>query len=330
MEANALCDKAMYILRGDNFTEIGTAYTNFHKAIALDPNFARPYVGLLELRVREDVLVPGLKMATTDELRLIAWHLEKLAPHLAATYIAQAAINYSDRKFAEAEQCELAAIKANPNYEFSYTFYSWLLACYGRPNEALEQLTNSLRLEPSKVIVYRAFGNTYYAKRDYSNAIVWYEKAIQVEPHHFIAWWGLGMSLRAMGDYTNALPFMEKSEILSGADEMRTRAGYASLRAAMDQDGIPGFWSQHWKWAEQDTNATLYVKASIQMHLGNTNGALDLLEASFTNHERGANYDTPLNTLLYDDEFDAVRDHPRFTNLLEQMGLTKVMRLRRK
>jgi serine/threonine protein kinase len=329
-EAKALCNKAMYILRGDNYTEIGTAYTNFQKAIVLDPNFARPYVGLLELRVREDLPIPGLKKATTDELRLIARHLEKLAPHLPATHIAQAAINYSDRRFAEAEQCELAAIKANPNYEFGYTFYSWLLGCYGRPDEALEQLTNSLRLEPSKVIVYRAFGNSYYAKRDYTNAIVWYQKAIDLEQHHFVAWAGLGRSLRAMGDYTNALPKMEKSEILSGADGEATRARYTSLRRALDQDGISGFWTQHLKWAERDANATLYGKASIQMHLGNTNTALELLEASFRNHERGHDYETPLNTLLYYDEWDNLHDNPRFKQLLDEMGLTKVMPQRKK
>jgi serine/threonine protein kinase len=66
LEANGLCDRAMYILRGDDYVEVGTAYTNFYNAIELDPNFARPYVGLLELRVREDVNVQGLPGTTMD------------------------------------------------------------------------------------------------------------------------------------------------------------------------------------------------------------------------------------------------------------------------
>jgi serine/threonine protein kinase len=330
LEASALCNRALYILRGDNYTEIGTAYTNFQKAIALDTNFARPYLGLLDIRGREDVYVPGLKNGGTNELQLIARHLEKLAPHHASTHIAQALINWSDRRFAEAEQCELAAIKANPNYEFGYTYYSWLLDCYGRPDEALEQLTNSLRLEPSKVVVYRAFGNSYYAKHDYTNAIAWYQKAIDLEPHHFIAWWGVGLSLCAMGDYTNALPYLEKYEILAGADEEATRARYTSLRRALNQDGITGCWTQLWKWAERDTNTTLYWKAKIQIHLGNTNTALELLEASLRTHEGDPNYGTPLSTLLYDHDWVALRDHPRFTKLLDEIGLTKVMHQRKK
>src|SRR5689334_16220455 len=47
--ANALCDN------------------NLHRAIELDPHFARPYVGLLELVARE--IVPGVKYLQEDNLR---------------------------------------------------------------------------------------------------------------------------------------------------------------------------------------------------------------------------------------------------------------------
>lgn len=56
--ANALCTKGLLIIRGDNYTSIAEAYTNFHRAIQLDPYFARPFVGLFELRPWEEV--PGL------------------------------------------------------------------------------------------------------------------------------------------------------------------------------------------------------------------------------------------------------------------------------
>jgi serine/threonine protein kinase len=102
LEANALCDKGMYILRGDDFMQIASAYTNFIRAIALDPNFARPYVGLLEIHVRESA--PGVpERATAEVMRGIAHHLERLAPQLAATYVAQAVVNWSDWNYPEAE-----------------------------------------------------------------------------------------------------------------------------------------------------------------------------------------------------------------------------------
>src|SRR3989442_2981327 len=84
MFANTLCEKAMLIIRGDNTTDFPRAFTNFNEAIELDPNFARAYAGLLELRCRE--AVPGLGPMSPEEVRAIARKLQELAPNLAGTY----------------------------------------------------------------------------------------------------------------------------------------------------------------------------------------------------------------------------------------------------
>jgi tetratricopeptide (TPR) repeat protein len=259
-------------------------------------------------------------------LRSIARHLEQLAPRLAATHVAQSVINWNDFNFPEAERDIREAIKANPNYEFAHTYYSWLLDCYGRTDEALAQLKISQKLAPSKVIVFRCFGNTYYAARDYTNAIAWYRQAIAWEPHHFVAWHGVGTSLMALGDYTNALPYLETNEMLNGADPVKTRQSYALLRRRLNEQGIRGYWMQEWKWAESDTNADFFWKAEIQAHLGNTNAALDLLEQSYATHEGSGDYEPPLGTLLYDYDLDALHDQPRFKKLLDELGYTKVMK----
>jgi serine/threonine protein kinase/Tfp pilus assembly protein PilF len=322
-QAEALCEKAMNILRYDGVAEFATAYTNFDQAIALDPNFARPYVGLLELNARESV--PGLPTATTEVMRQIAEHLERLAPRLAATHVARAIVNWCDWKYPEAERSLLEAIKANPKYELGHTWYSWLLECYGRPEEGFKQLEIARKLAPSKVTVYRGIGNNYYAARDYTNAIAWYNESLRWEPRHAAAYGGIGQSLLAMGDYTNALGYLEKADILCGADEAATKERYESLRRAVNGGGIPAYWLLQRKWAESDTNATLYWKAVIQIRLGNTNRALDLLQQSFDTRERAGSYDNPLNQLLLDDCWDGVHDHPRFKKLLEEIGYEKVM-----
>jgi len=323
LEANALCDKGMYILRGDDFIQIGAAYTNFQRAIALDPNFARPYVGLLEIHVRESA--PGVPDSTTELMRGIAKHLKQLAPDLAATYVAEAVVNWSDLNYPESERCMLKAIKANPNYELSHTFYSWLLCCYGRPEEAYKQVQISQTLAPSKAVIYRMFGNVYYVERDYTNAIYWFQKTLEWEPHHPSAFHGIGDSLKAMGDYTNALEYSEKADLFSGADEASTKRVYEMQRRALAEGGIRGYWQLHWKWNESSTNTDYYWKGEIQIHLGNTNAALDWLEKSYATRERGDDFETPLNHLLFDDCWDSLRNDPRFKRLLDEIGYTKVM-----
>src|SRR5262249_37045043 len=43
--ANGLCENAINAIRHESYAEFGQAYTNLHRAIELDPGFARPYVG---------------------------------------------------------------------------------------------------------------------------------------------------------------------------------------------------------------------------------------------------------------------------------------------
>ena len=313
----------MYILRGDNFMQIAEAYTNFNRAIALDPNFARPYVGLLEINVRESS--PGEPVRTVEVMRGITRHLERLAPDLAATYVAEGVVNWSDWNFREAERCMLKAIKANPNYELAHTFYSWLLCCYGRPDEAYKQVQISQSLAPSKAVVYRMFGNVYYVKRDYTNAIRWFRKTFEWEPHHPSAFHGIGDSLQAMGDYSDALDYHEKSDLFSGADENSTKQAYEMERHALAEGGIRGYWQLHWKWNASPNNTDYDWKGEIQIHLGNTNAALDWLEKSYATRERGDDFETPLNDLLFNPCWDGLHENPRFKRLLDEIGYTKVM-----
>jgi tetratricopeptide (TPR) repeat protein len=323
LEANALCDKAMYILRGDEFLQIAEACTNFNRAIALDPNFARPYVGLLEIQVRE--AAPGVPASTPEVMRGIARHLERLAPDLAATYVAKSINNWSDWNYPESERCILKAIKADPDYELAHSIYGWLLLCYGRPEEAYKQVQISQALAPSRAVIYRSFGNVYYNERDYTNAIFWYRKTLDWESHHPSSLWGIGNSLKAMGDYTNALDYSEKADLFSGADEASTKRSYELQRRALAEGGIRGYWQLHWKWNESPTNTDYYWKGEIQIHLGNTNAALDWLEKSYATHERGDDFETPLDFLLHDPDWDGLHDNPRFKRLLDEIGYTKVM-----
>ena len=62
----------------------------------------------------------------------------------------------------------------------------------------------------------------------------------------------------------------------------------------------------------------------IQIHLGNTNAALDWLEKSYATRERGDDFDS-LNDLLFDPCWDGLHNNPRFKRLLDEIGFTKVM-----
>src|SRR5262245_57329850 len=123
-DASILCERAMRIIRGDNYAAFAEAYTNFSEAIRLDPAFARAYAGLMELRDRESV--PGLGPMKPEELRKIVRKLKDLAPNIAATHCAQSMLSYRDLDFLQARTSALKAMQADPNYEYGHTWYGWM------------------------------------------------------------------------------------------------------------------------------------------------------------------------------------------------------------
>jgi serine/threonine protein kinase len=154
-DANRLCTKALLAVRGDNYAAFPEAYTNFHRAIELDPHFAGPYVGLLELRLRETV--PALGPSTPEEMRTIARKLKDLAPDSAPANCAQSIVSWYEWKFPQAKRFILEAIKADSKYEQGHTWYAYMLGQWGDP---IGRCSSSVNTAPqntfSSIMVFKA------------------------------------------------------------------------------------------------------------------------------------------------------------------------------
>ena len=235
--ANMFCEKGLLILRGDNYAQLAEAYTNFHRTIELDPHFARPHVGLWELRTRE--VVPGLGATSPEELRMITRKLKELAPNLAATHCAESTISYHEWDFPHARESALQAIQTDPKYEAGHFLYGFMLMHWGWPVEGRAELETARKLKPSKVNIYRMLGHTFYAERNYTNAIALYREAIALEPNHAIAYLFIGQAQRAMGDYANAINNLQRAEILFGKDASEAKQRFDEYRRAIIEGGAP-------------------------------------------------------------------------------------------
>jgi serine/threonine protein kinase len=312
--ANILCEKAMGIIRSDDYARFAEASTNFNKAIELDPWFARPYAGLLKLRTRE--WSPSVKRMSNEELQSLASKLNDLGPDLAATYCARAIVSYGHLDFPQAKKLILKAIAADPKYEFAHTTYGFWLMSWGWPIQAREQLRISAQIDASKVTIYCFRGHTYHLERDYTNAIDSYQTALRFEQQHAWSYGGLADTYEGMGDYTNAIANHEKQELLSGEDESATRRDCNDRLRAFKEGGARGYYRQLWKEAETDPGE-FYWKACIQIHLGNTNTALNYLSKAFQARANGSSLERNLNYLLVHEHWDPVRDDPRFKELLK-------------
>jgi serine/threonine protein kinase len=322
--ANVLCDRALRIVRSDDYERFALASTNLQKAIELDPKFALPYVGLLELGLREN----SGDIRTSQEFRSILRHLEELAPDLAATHCLRSIMSFRDLDFVQARTEARKAIVAGPNYQFGHTAYGWMLMAWGWPEKAREELQKSRQLNQSKMAIEDGvIANTYYAERNYRQALHAHLEALQLNPRLHLALIGASDVYRAMGDYTNSINFFQQSLVGEGQSEAEAKRECDGLRQAFAQGSERGYWEEWQRRSEKHPNFERYWKAVYKMELGDKRAALGLLNEALRIHRQpeGFRAEPNLQWLLFHHFWDPLRGDPEFVALLNKVGLSKVM-----
>ena len=104
----------------------------------------------------------------------------------------------------------------------------------------------------------------------------------------------------------------EEIAIIMGTQDATSKAWYDGLRQAVTGQGTLGYWRKQQTKYVKNSEANFYDHAVCQMHLGNTNAALALLNRSFETHEKSGESSTPrIYVLLFDEVWDGVQDDPR-------------------
>lgn len=321
--ANAKCSRALMLLRSDTYLAYGEVYTNLHQAAELDPTFARPYVGFYELRCRE---AGAFKYFQTNEsLEWIAANLQKLGPNLSASWIMQSWFKYNNLDYPEADELARKAIQAAPDHEIAHNHYAWMLINWGRIEDAQREMAAARRILPNKAANYRFLGHAFYAQRDFKSAIAKYHEALEWNKNEGPSLYYMGCAYRALGDYSKAIDYFEAASIASGGSLAEAKRENNAYRNALAIRGTNGYWEERIMQLDQLTQPAFYLKAQALIHLGASEKALGLLVQSFETRERvTGRTESWMHPLLYDESWDGIRVHPRFQDLLDKVGFTKV------
>jgi serine/threonine-protein kinase len=296
----------------------------FEQVIALDREYAPGYSGLADaLILRVDFgmgrLPPCEVMPRAKAAVLRALELD---PSLAEAHASLGSIvGLHEWHWSEAERHYRRSIELNPGYATAHHWYGCdFLMLVGRFEEAYREMETARRLDPLSPAVNESLAYVLLVARRYDEALEKQLELQDLEPFYYKCYTGLGRTYIQQSLYPQAIEMLLKARALAGdvpiilgalgqayaldGQVAEARAVLARLEALAAAGYVP-------------SNSF----ALIHCGLGEYGRALDWLERGCDRAE------LPLSAIGVHPAYDPLRGNPRFTALLEKVGIPKPTRL---
>ena len=283
----------------------------FDQAIALDRNYALPYAGLADCyTLMSPYAVVGPKEAY-PRARAAATQALALDNQLAEAHASLAHITWIyDWDFPAAEAEFKTAIELDPNYATAHEWYSVYLSSMGRHDEAIARVMRAREIDPVSIPIITDLARAYYHARRYDEAIDAYRQTLDLNPNNYRLNSWLELAYAQKGKYDQAIESRIKSmSLISFNPEKLT-----SLKEAYAKSGWAGYWRKEIEFAPAKPATNYYYVARAYARLGDKEQALAWLKKAY---EEKVDH---LILLKVDPIFDPLRNDPRFTELLRNIG----------
>jgi TolB-like protein len=292
--------------------DCGHAIELFQRAIAIQPGYAQAHSALASCygMLGESGSMPYEKAFTSQKAE--ANKALELDDSLSEAHaeLANTAMTL-DWNWAKAASEFHRAIELNPNSATSHEKYAFFLVRTGHPQEAVDEIERSVDLDPVSGSTFHSEGFIYYFSRQYDRAYNVTQQVrnlrINVPDWTFL----LGEIYAEEHKYTDSTAAFEKAGsgpyTLGHLGNAFARAG--NLDAARETIvKLRGF-------VQQDSVGR-YEIALVYAGLGQKTEAFEWLEQAYRAHDVGLVY------LKVDPCLDPLRSDPRFSALIQRVGLT--------
>ncbi len=281
-------------------------------ALEKDPNYAKAHAGIGWIWAIRGYWGVEPISHTMPRARSAVQRALELDANLAEGHYLLGGINmHAEWDWAGAENEFKLAIELDPSYVDARLFYSQFLVAMRRFVEAEEEMAKALELDPFSAFSQGLWGVELLHMRRYDEAITQLRKSLSMEPDVPMTLHGLWIALHETGQDEEAAAtagrfysVLRNQDVASAIARGYDDAGYATaMRAGAD--------------ALVERAGSEYVPparvALLYAHAREKELALDWLERAF--EER-----SPDLMLLQVWHWDAVRDDPRFQDLLHRMN----------
>jgi TolB-like protein/Tfp pilus assembly protein PilF len=317
LEAYNLFLRGQFFWNKRTAEELKKAIKYFEQAIKKDPGYAIAYAGLANSYLMLPIYGPfnpkeafiKAKKATTKALEIDNTLAE------AVTSLALLKL-FDDRDWDGAEREFKRAISYNPGYVTAHTWYaSEYLVIRARFDEAIEEITRALELDPLSLVSNRDLGMICYYARQYDHAIKALNKTVEMDPDFIHTHGLLGLVYLEKSMHEEALSEFQKEGTISKGIEptaeiwigiFYAKTGKVNKARKILEDLI--------KRSKQEFVSPYFI-AILYFNLKEKDKGFSWLDKAYKEN------DSWLNFLKVDPGFDSVRSDPRFKALLKRMDL---------
>ena len=291
------------------------AISYFQQAIDRDPNFAEAYSGLADsynfLVVTDSIPASeGHPKALEAARRAVS-----LGDNLAESHASLAvALTRSEWNWSGAVDELKRAIALNPSYSMAHRIYAANLCSTRRHQEAREQISEAMRLDPLSLPNNAEVVRTLYYARNYDQAIEQGQKAMQLDPNYVRTHFWLGRVYSQKGMHREAIAASEK--VLEAMPD--STLGLTEMAYSLAVSGRRKEARQILRRLEgRSTSAFVpaYNFAVIHIALKEEEVAMRYMQQAYENR------DWAMLVLAVEPRLDPLRKDPRFQEISEKLNL---------
>lgn len=310
-EAFEACMRGRYFWNAFTPESLQKALACFEQAIALDPDYALPQVGLADFYNWISVIGVMPASEALPKAKAAANRALELNDQLGEAYAALAFTTLCyDLDWDAAEPLVRRALELNPNYPHAYECESYLYTTTGRFAEGIAAVRRAEDMDPASHRMVLMTSWTYYQSRRFDDSIGRAEKVLEMEEFFPQGYLHLGNSLEQAGRAEEAVTVLQKcAEMMPGA--MTDYMLCFALRDAGQPDEARQVRDE--LIARSETEYVMpYFRAMANVAVGDLDEAFVWFEKSLANHDEWMIW------FGTDPKLDVIRSDPRYEDLLRR------------
>jgi TolB-like protein/Tfp pilus assembly protein PilF len=286
----------------------------FDQAIAIDPEYVWPYIGLADYYTWSAIFGEMPSQEAFPKALAAARRALEIDSGLGEAYAALAfGIFLGDWNWADAEHLARRAVELSPNYPFAHECYSNYLVAQGRFEEGLAEIKLAEELDPvsPRMILMRSW--VLYQCRHFDKAVEVATKANVMQPSFPQGLLHLGNSLTGAGRYEEAVACLRESSELWGESGM-PRYMLAHARAESGDIGAAKKILDKMLETEKKRHVKAYFVAMCYVAVRDYDAAFEWFKRAV------AEGDEWLIWFGTEPKLDPIRSDPRYMKILRATG----------